>query len=604
MSNFQEELETKQYSLKDFTILKKFSGYFIPYKKRFILVLLASLLTTFLFNLEPLIMRFLLNALADPYQKDLPLLIILLVVGDAVIMLVSAIANYFLNLELKKLGQQIVNDIRNKLFDHVLSLSQGQLKSLPIGSYVTRITNDTQNLSTFFSDVLPQFLKAIITLVTIIVVSISSVSFYGLIFLAYFPIVFLISYLFRKKAKIYYRGEKKSISKMNSFLSESFSGIKLVKTYGKENRKIKEFDKANEEIKSTYLKSQNLFAIFYPLMYLLQMSCVIIIIAFGVPSLYARSMKIGDFNLLYSYSTQFFSPIQTITQLLNQFQSILSSAERTEAIAEIEPEIIDDDDSINVDKFHGKIEFKHVYFAYENDDYVLKDVSFIIYPGQTAAFVGATGAGKSTIISLISRVYDANKGEILIDDIDIKKYSLECLRRNIGIMLQDVFLFSGTISSNISLDAKGITDNDVINACKYVGADNFIERLPKKYSEKVTERGENFSAGQRQLISFARTLIYHPSMILLDEATANIDTETESLIQSNLVKMREIGTMIIVAHRLSTIKHADIIFVVNKGEIIERGNHQDLLKLKGTYYNLYRLQNMAKKVGQLLETNL
>ena len=315
-------------------------------------------------------------------------------------------------------------------------------------------------------------------------------------------------------------------------------------------------------------------------------------------------MKIGDFNLLYSYSTQFFSPIQTITQLLNQFQSILSSAERTEAIAEIEPEIIDDDDSINVDKFHGKIEFKHVYFAYENDDYVLKDVSFIIYPGQTAAFVGATGAGKSTIISLISRVYDANKGEILIDDIDIKKYSLECLRRNIGIMLQDVFLFSGTISSNISLDAKGITDNDVINACKYVGADNFIERLPKKYSEKVTERGENFSAGQRQLISFARTLIYHPSMILLDEATANIDTETESLIQSNLVKMREIGTMIIVAHRLSTIKHADIIFVVNKGEIIERGNHQDLLKLKGTYYNLYRLQNMAKKVGQLLETNL
>ena len=282
----------------------------------------------------------------------------------------------------------------------------------------------------------------------------------------------------------------------------------------------------------------------------------------------------------------------------------MSSAERTEAILEIAPEITDDKESIDVPKFKGKIEFKHVYFAYEGDDYVLKDVSFVILPGQTAAFVGATGAGKSTIISLISRVYDANKGEILIDDIDIKKYSLECLRRNIGIMLQDVFLFSGTISSNISLEAKDITKDEVISAAKYVGADKFIERLPKQYDELVTERGENFSAGQRQLISFARTLIYHPSLILLDEATANIDTETESLIQSNLIKMREIGTMIIVAHRLSTIKHADIIFVVNKGEIIERGNHQDLLKLKGAYYNLYRLQNMAKKVGQLVEKNI
>ena len=604
MSNFQEELETKQYSLKDFTILKRFSGYFSPYKKRFIIVLLASLLTTFLFNLEPLIMRFLLNAIDNPEQENLSSLIILLVLGDALTMLVSAISTYFLNLELKKLGQQIVNDIRNKLFDHVLSLSQGQLKSIPIGSYVTRITNDTQNISTFFSDVLPQFLKAIITLITIIIVSISSVGLYGLIFLAYFPVVFLFSYFFRKKAKIYYRGEKKAISKMNAFLSESFSGVKLIQTYGKEERKVKEFDKTNEEIKRTYLKSQNLFAIFYPLMYLLQMSCVLIIIAFGVPSLYNSTMLVGDFNLLYSYSTQFFSPIQTITQLLNQFQSILSSAERTEGILEIAPEITDDKETIDVPTFKGKIEFKHVYFAYEGDDYVLKDVSFVILPGQTAAFVGATGAGKSTIISLISRVYDANKGEILIDDIDIKKYSLECLRRNIGIMLQDVFLFSGTISSNISLEAKDITKDEVISAAKYVGADKFIERLPKQYDELVTERGENFSAGQRQLISFARTLIYHPSLILLDEATANIDTETESLIQSNLIKMREIGTMIIVAHRLSTIKHADIIFVVNKGEIIERGNHQDLLKLKGAYYNLYRLQNMAKKVGQLVEKNI
>ena len=601
MADFQEELDTKQFTLKDLGILKQFGKYFAPYKKEFLIILFVSIITTFLFNIEPLIMRLLLNALNNPSQDNLPLVIILLVLGDAFAMFFSAITNYFLNLKLKKLGQSIVFDIRNKLFTHILSFSQGQLKSLPVGSYVTRITNDTQNLSTFFSDLLPQFLRAIITLLTIIIVSLSFVGVYGLIYLAYFPIVFLLSYFFRKKAKVYYRGEKKAISKMNSFLSEAFSGVKVTKTYGKENRKALEFDAANEKIKNTYLKSQNLFAIFYPLMYLLQMSCVLIIIGFGVPSLYYGSMQIGDFNMLYSYSTQFFSPIQTITQLLNQLQSILTSAERTEAISSISPEITDTDEAIIVPRFNGKIEFRHVYFAYENKDYVLKDISFIINPGETAAFVGATGAGKSTIISLISRIYEPDMGEILIDDVDIKKYALSCLRKNIGIMLQEVFLFSGTIASNISLDSPDVSLEQIKEGAEYVGADEFIEQLPAKYQERVTERGENFSAGQRQLISFARTLVYQPSMILLDEATANIDTETENLIQTSLKKMRKIGTMVIVAHRLSTIKHADIIFVVNKGEIIERGSHQELLRHKGNYYNLYRLQNMAKKVGDLLE---
>ncbi len=605
MVDFQEELEFKQHSFKDMAILKKFFFYFRPYLKKFIFVLIGSVLCTCLFNIEPLVLKYVLNILENPDSSYDPVTLVLaLVLGDMSAMLIASLGTFYFNLELKKLGQKVVYDIRNSLFDHVLSFSQGQLKALPVGSYVTRLTNDTQNLSSLFSDVLPQALKAFASLLTIIIVSFSAVGVYGFIYLAYIPIVFLLSYFFRKKAKVYYRSEKKAVSKMNAFLSESFSGIKVTKTYGKEERKQKEFDKANEEIKSSFLKSQNLFAIFYPMMYLLQMSCVIVIMSFGIPAMYRNTMTTGDFNLLYSYSTQFFSPVQTITQLLNQLQSIITSAERTQAIIEMKPEIEDKEDAIDVASFKGKIEFRHVYFAYVKDEYVLKDVSFIINPGETAAFVGATGAGKSTIISLISRTYEANSGEILIDDIDIRNYKIETLRRNIGMMLQDVFLFSGTIASNISLDDKTISEEEIEDAARYTAASSFIEKLPDSYQEKVTERGENFSSGQKQLISFARTIVYHPSVVLLDEATANIDTETEKIIQDNLEKMKSIGTMIIVAHRLATIKKADIIFVVSKGEIIERGNHSQLLSFKGTYYNLYRLQNLERKTGYRSEKNI
>ena len=279
-------------------------------------------------------------------------------------------------------------------------------------------------------------------------------------------------------------------------------------------------------------------------------------------------------------------------------QNVITSGERIVNILNMEPEIVSTPKDVDVPTFKGKIEFKHVYFAYEGEDYVLNDVSFIIPEGKTAAFVGATGAGKSTIISLITRTYIPQKGQILIDDIDISNYSLECLRRNIGIMLQDVFLFSGTIKSNITLDDENISDSEVINCSKEVGADIFINRLEKGYESEVKERGDNFSSGQKQLLSFARTLVYHPSMILLDEATANIDTESENIIQSSLEKIRKIGTMVIVAHRLSTIKNADIIFVVSKGEIIESGDHQQLLKNRGIYYNLYRLQNLEKDIKE------
>ncbi len=601
----QDIIEARQYSLKDTKILKGLLGYIKPYRKWFLFVIILDIFVNIAFSLDPLIVKYMidyLGSITTNAPKENPLLFVTgIILVDVILWLVGALGGFYVNFALKKIGQKVVMDMRNDLFEHVLSLSLADLRKLKIGSYVTRITNDTQNISSLFSDILPQFLRALLTLFIIIFTTFIVTHLYGFIFLAYIPVVFLVSYFFRKKSRIYYRGEKKAISEMNSFLSESFQGVKVTKTYNREEKKQAEFSKKNEAIRSTFVKSQNLFAFYYPFMYLLQISCVLIVFAFCIPNLSPDGsglISLGTFQMLYSYSGQFFQPIQTITQLMNMLQQTISSAERILVVQEEKEENTKDEKDIYVDSFKGKIEFRHVYFAYEKEDYVLKDVSFVILPGQTAAFVGPTGAGKSTIISLISRTYDVTKGEILIDDIPLENYSLECLRKNIGMMLQDVFIFSGNIKDNISLGNEEVKEEEIISSCQYVGADSFIAKLPDGYNTKVSERGENFSAGQRQLISFARTIVYHPSMVLLDEATANIDTETENIIQSSLEKMRSIGTMIIVAHRLSTIKNADVIFVVSKGQIIEQGDHQQLLKLKGNYYNLYKLQNMEENLGR------
>lgn len=600
MNYDSEILESKEHSLKDIVLLKSMVKYLKKYTNKFLLVIFLDIIVTVAFTMESVILKYLTDILSGTFLlfDSLTYSVIFFVLLDLVSMTIAGVLAYFCSMTLKKIGQYIVADLRRDLFAHILSLSAKQMKIMKIGSFVTRVTNDTQNISSFFTDILPQVLRASFTLIIIIIMTFIFLKLYGFIYLAFIPFVFLFSYIFRRKARVYYRSEKASISRMNSFLSESFTGIKVTKSYGREDRKEIEFIEHNDAIYNSFIRSQNLFAIFYPLMYLLQMICVLIVLAFGIPAALALTISIGDFQLLYSYSLQFFSPVQTITQQLNMLQNVITSGERIVNILNMEPEIVSTPKDVDVPTFKGKIEFKHVYFAYEGEDYVLKDVSFTIPEGKTAAFVGATGAGKSTIISLITRTYIPQKGQILIDDIDISNYSLECLRRNIGIMLQDVFLFSGTIKSNITLDDDNISDSEVINCSKEVGADIFINRLEKGYESEVKERGDNFSSGQKQLLSFARTLVYHPSMILLDEATANIDTESENIIQSSLEKIRKIGTMVIVAHRLSTIKNADIIFVVSKGEIIESGDHQQLLKNRGIYYNLYRLQNLEKDIKE------
>ncbi len=597
MTSAYDDTQQTSYTFRDGKILKDLWRFFKPYGWKVVFLIVVDLFVNTAFTLESLLLKYLTDILAgEIIVEDVFAACTFFILLDTVLIFGGSISAYFLNLSLKKVGQRIIYDIRNEMFASIMALSTKQLRTLKIGSYVTRVTNDTQTISLLFSDLLPQMFRSLSSLIIITILTFVYTGYYGFIFLAFLPVVAVVSYYFRKKSRRYYAIEKASVSNMNSFLSESFSGVKVTKIYANEEKRKKEFDEKNDSIFKSFMTNQNMFSLFYPTMYLLQIICYLIIMAFGFPAVVASTITIGDFQMLYSYSGQFFRPIQTLTQQLNTFSQIITSAERIQHVFEMVPEKEDIDEPVYKDSFEGKFEFRQVYFAYEGDDYVLKDVSFVINPGEEAAFVGATGAGKSTIISLITRIYEVNSGQILIDDIDINDYSIDCLRKNIGVMLQDVFLFSGTIYDNISLEDTSITKEEIVSACKDVGADTFIDKLPSGYDERVTERGENFSAGQRQLVSFARTLVYKPSLVLLDEATANIDTETEHTIQTSMERIKRIGTTVIVAHRLSTIKNANIIFVVSKGEIVERGTHQELLSLKGLYYNLYRLQNMQRSI--------
>lgn len=602
-----EQYSNQSYNLKDIKVLKSFFVFLKPYLKFFIFIIFLSLIASSCFTIESYFTSFMIDAIREYEVKKVTLehtlnIFYLFLVLDIVVLILGSFLQYIVDFNLRRTGQNIIYDFRRKMFNHVLSLSTKQMQSLKIGSFVTRITNDTRHISNFFSDIFPQFVRALFSLIFVTIITFARTGVYGFIFVSFLPIVFLLALLFRRKSMKYYLGEKNSVSMMNSFLSESFSGIKITKSFSKEEYKLSEFDKKNHDIYSYYTKSQTLFAFYYPIMYLLQMSCVLLVFAFGIPSVFKYNetgvgLTSGAFYYLSISGWTFFQPIQQLAGLLNNIQSVLSSAKRSQFVLDMDIEIVDDKDAIDVERFKGKVEFKHVYFRYDkNQDYVLKDVSFVIYPGKTIGFVGATGAGKSTIISLITRAYEAEKGEILIDDINIKKYSIECLKRNIGLMMQDIFLFSGNIKDNISLFDENISDEEIIKNSKFVGLHPIIDKLPDKYNYEVTQRGENFSSGERQLISFARTLTYHPSLMLLDEATSNIDTETEHIIEQSLENMKQIGTLIIVAHRLSTIKNADHIFCVHKGKIIEEGNHEELIAQKGYYYNLYTLQSLQKNI--------
>ena len=503
--------------------------------------------------------------------------------------LVVVINQGFLYIEsqiLHKCGQRIIYRLRCEIFEHIENMSLNQFNEMPVGSLVTRVTSYTASMSDLFTGVLVRILRDITTVVGVYIIMLYISPALGSSLFGVVVLVFVISFIFSKKVKQIFRRERACISDMNTFLSENLAGMKLTQIFNQEDTKDQQFEQKNQKIRGERFRVITAFGIYRPLISLIYNLTVALTFTLGLK----YKLTAGEILAFYLYLSKFFNPIQNLADQLNSLQKAFTASERIFNLLDVEPQVLDKPDAIEIDKFEGKIEFKHVWFAYHDEHWILKDVSFTINPKQTCAFVGATGAGKTTILSLIVRNYEVQKGEILIDGININDIKLSSLRKAIGQMLQDVFLFSGSIKSNVTLHDESFTDEQVIEACEYVNADSFIKKLPNGINEEIIEKGENLSQGQRQLLSFARTVIHSPQILILDEATANIDTETEVLIQQSLEKMKNIGTMLVVAHRLSTIQHSDQIIVLQNGEVIESGNHQELLKKKGYYYKLYQLQ--------------
>ncbi len=579
--------------MKDSEIIRRLLGYARPHWRQFLLVLLIMLFSIAYDILSPLII----GSIEDLIKNDFPLSRLwLYVAAYAVILIVSMICSYFQALILQKTGQKILSAIREDVFTHIESLSHDQLNHIPVGKLVTRVTNDTGAISRMFTNILVNLIKNCFVITGVLVAMLLLNYMLTLMVLCFVPFIVLFTVIFRKFSRRAYRDVKDRTTDINTFLSENLSGMKIIQIFNREQRKKDEFDSKNRELGRAKQKEIFVFGIFRPLVYMLYISSVMCLLFLGGRG-YIRDVSFMGQTItssivvtFYMYISKFFTPIQNLAEQFNGLQSAFASAEKIFTILDMQPEIVDAPDAIELDTVRGDIEFRNVWFAYVDEEWVLRDVSFKVNAGETVAFVGSTGSGKTTILSLICRNYDIQRGQILIDGIDIRRIKLSSLRSHFGQMLQDVFLFSGTIRSNILLGLDDVTDEQVMEACRYVNADKLIDKLPSGLDEVVLERGNNFSAGQRQLISFARTIVHKPSVMILDEATANIDTETEVLIQDSLERMMKIGTLLIVAHRLSTIQHSDRIIMLSHGRIIESGSHQELLALRGKYYGLYMLQ--------------
>lgn len=513
----------------------------------------------------------------------------------AILFLLLLFSGFFLNLAdtwlLQKMGQQIVYKLREETFTHIHSLSLSFFNTTPVGKLVTRVSNDTEAVNELFSTILVKLFKNVVKIIGYAVVMLSiNVKMAGISFLL-LPLVAILTFVFRHLSRKAYQITRNKITELNTFLSEHISGMKLIQIFAREKEKYSEFEGKSMELYRANFREIMTFAIFRPSIYLVSVIAMILVIRTGSLSVLNGSLSLGTLFVFITYISSFFEPIQELSEQLGTLQSSIASAEKIFSVLDVKPEIVSPADPAPVNIL-GEIEFRHVWFAYEEENYILKDVSFVIHPGEKAAFVGATGAGKSTILNLTGRYFDIQKGQILIDGIDIHEIDLDVLRGAIGQVQQDVFIFTGDIKSNISLNNEAISPDDVRRAAEIVNADPFIQKLPHGYDEPVTERGSTLSAGQRQLLSFARTLAYDPKILVLDEATANIDTETETLITQALARLMDGRTTIMVAHRLSTIQHADKIIVMHHGEIKESGTHQELLAKNGLYKKLYELQLM------------
>ena len=580
-------------NVPDSEIVRRLMVYAKPHWKMFLLVLVIMLLSISYELISPLIVGRIEAMVADDFIMSDLLIAVAVYAG---VLILSVVSTYFQSIILQKVGQRILSSLRMDVFTHIESLSHEQLTQIPVGKLVTRVTNDTNAISMMFTNILVQLFKNVFIIVGVLLAMLLLNYQLTLMVLCFVPFVVFFTVIFRVFARKVYRKVKDGTTDINTFLSENLSGIKITQIFNREQAKMEEFRAKSDRLRIAKRNQIFVFGVFRPMVYMLYITSVMCLFYLGGKghldgTSFLGQVITGDIIVtFYMYISRFFNPIQNLAEQFNTLQSAFASAEKIFSILDMKPIVVDEPDAIEMDEIKGEIEFKDVWFAYNPGEWVLKGVSFHIDPRQTVAFVGSTGSGKTTILSLICRNYDIQKGQILIDGVDIKHIKISSLRRHFGQMLQDVFLFSGTIRSNIILREEGISDEEIMQACRYVNADHFINRLENGLDEPVRERGNNFSAGQRQLLSFARTIIHKPSVMILDEATANIDTETELLIQDSLEKMRNIGTMLIVAHRLSTIQHADNIILLSHGEIIEQGNHQELLHAKGRYYQLYTLQ--------------
>ncbi len=580
--------------LNDLKLFKRLFSYMRPYIFQYIVAIILMIILVGLDLVSPyligLSLRFLGEEVID-FSKIVNLFIL-----SMVAVVLGAIITYFQNLLIHYTGQKIVLRIREDVFVHIQNLSHDQFNNIPVGKLVTRDTSDVNVLFELYTNVIINVLRNVATIIGVFIAMMLLNRQLALIVLAIFPVVVILTIVFRKKLRSIHRDVRANVSSMNSFLSENITGIKTIQTFNQENKKYDEFKKNNYELRKNNLREIFMFGVFRPSIYFIYIISVVIVLFFG--SNQALNFTLGNTTIVmtydvlytfYQYIGRFYNPIQTLADQYNTLQSAFASAERIFEVLDMESEIKDSEDAIDID-LKGNIEFKHVWFKYVEDEWVLKDVSFTINAKDVVAFVGATGSGKTTILSLITRNYDIQKGEILIDGIDIKKIKLSSLRSQIGQMLQDVFIFSGTIKSNINLDDETITDEDIKRASDEVCLTPVIAKMEHGVDEPIYERGNNFSLGERQLISFARTVAHKPKLIILDEATSNIDTQTETIIKDSLERIINNNTMIMVAHRLSTIQHANKIFVFHHGQIIEEGDHQSLLKKKGRYYKLYMMQ--------------
>ena len=583
--NSSKNISKKEMNKKSSTM--RLIAYMKPYAHWVIFALLLVLGLTAFDLYRPMLVGDAIDTFGANGDYDV---IIATAIKYAVVLALSFAFNIAQTWILQKTGQNIILQMRKDLYRHIQSLGSRYFDITPVGKLVTRVTNDVEALNEMYSGILVQLFRNIVKIVglagvmLVLDVRLAAISF------VLMPLVIGLTVLCQKIARNIYRLYRTRLTDINTFLSEHLSGMKIIQIFGRQERKFEEFHDKNTKLYKAFYREMLMYAVFRPLIYILSILSLMIVLWFGSKNVFDEIISVGTLYIFSNYIRSFFDPIQELAEQFSTLQSSIAPAEKIFTVMDEDEFIPEVENPKQPDKITGKIEFDHVWFAYDGENYVLKDVSFVINPGEKVAFVGATGAGKSSILNLIGRYYDIQKGHIYIDGIDIRQFSKKQLRSAIGQMQQDVFIFEGDVAYNIRLNDNDITDEQVKEAAEYVNASHFIEKLPQGYHEPVTERGATFSAGERQLLSFARTLAHNPSILVMDEATANIDTETEILIQEALEKLMDGRTTIMVAHRLSTIQHADCIMVMHKGRICERGTHRELLEQDGIYRKLYELQ--------------